>query len=394
MLIHEAAVRTIAEVGVDGAALPKVAEHAGLSIGPLYSRFDNTDDLLSAVWTADLRDHFAALLDQVALLIAGAPSESLKLLELELSHPTTMTSATLEALATTRRYPYAGDHIRSDAKAMYAEYLEQVAPVPPVLAGYALSSVLGAMFLHPVLAPEARTRPSDLLGIIRSLTERRAVEPVSTELTITMPMPVIASGSAVPDAFLNASLEVIARGGFEHASASRIARAAGLPASRVYSFFASKHDLAARALGSIIDRIVGAQALVFIGLDRATYRQMVVASGRALCESGSLPVRRLRLECLLAARHHLDISETAREEFARAETSVSDLVHRFAPTVAPDGLRSAQCMWHLVRNFGFGVIVLDEAVPVLSADLDLAPLAVAMPQIYQDFIAGPIGITI
>jgi AcrR family transcriptional regulator len=393
-LIHRAAVLTIAELGVDGAALPRVAERAGLSIGPLYSRFDNTDDLLSAVWSTELRDHFSTLTDAVSRWINGAPTDPNGLLITEMSEPSATTAATLEALAAARRYPYAGDQIRSDAAAAYASFLGSVAPVPPVLAGYSLASILGSMLLHPVLAPTARTRTADLLDIIRSLTEPRPVEDVQTDLTFPMPMPVISSGATIPDTFLNATLDVIARGGFEHASTSRIARAAGLPASRVYAHFESKHQLAAQALGSIIDRIVGAAALAFVGADRGTYQQMVIASGRGLCDPGSLAVRRLRLECLLAARHHHDIEETARDGFDRAEHAVVDLVHRFAPTGGHEMVHSAQTMWHLVRNFGFGVIVLDEAASVLGPDLDLLPLAMSMPQLYHEYIAGPVGIEI
>jgi len=167
---------------------------------------------------------------------------------------------------------------------------------------------------------------------------------------------------------------VIARGGFEHASSNRIARAAGLSVSRVYRHFDSKHDLAAQALTATIDRIVGDNALAFVGVDRATYEQMVLAAGRALCDPAAVPVRRLRLECVLAARHHPEIHAEVRRAFDRAERTVTDRFRTLAPTGSDDALDSARSVWHLVRNFGFGVLALDEAAHVLTPALDVPPV--------------------
>lgn len=389
--ILEAALAAFAEDGVDRSTLPRVAERAGTSIGPLYSRFDGTDDLLGALWGPHLRSTLDRFLEQVAAwIVTGAP-DATDALRREVARPSVATQATLEALAAVRRYPYSGEAVVAEATAAYAAFLDAVDPVPPAAAGYALGSLFGHVLLRPLLSPRARSDPDRLLRVARDLARHGEVRAITTDLHLTLPMPVIEGTDDVADAFLNAALQVIARGGFEHASSNRIARAAGLSVSRVYRHFDSKHDLAAQALTATIDRIVGDNALAFVGVDRATYEQMVLAAGRALCDPAAVPVRRLRLECVLAARHHPEIHAEVRRAFDRAERTVTDRFRTLAPTGSDDALDSARSVWHLVRNFGFGVLALDEAAHVLTPALDVTPLAVALPRVYEEHVAGPLA---
>lgn len=391
-VLLDAALHSVAEEGVDRSTLPHVAKRAGTSIGPLYSRFDNTDDLVAALWTTELRDHLQELFSRVAAWLVDADADAEAWLEREISRPSARSEALLEVIATVRRYPYSGDIVVADATAAHREFMAAALPIPEVTAGYALGAVCGAMFLHPLLAPKARSAPADLLRVVRDLTEARPAVDSTTDLVFTMPVPTIAGGDEVADIFMNAALEVIGRGGYEHASSTRIARAAGLSASRVYAHFESKDQLAARALSTIVDQVVGANALAFVGVDEATYRQMVVASGRALCDPTAIPVRRLRLECALAARHHPGIHADTRRAFDRAERSVTETFRAASPSGSDDALHAARTLWHLVRNFGFGILPLHEATGALRPDLDLAPLATALPVIYRTYVLDPLGL--
>jgi len=388
--IHSAAIETFAAEGVDRATLPRVAERTGTSIGPLYSRFDGTDDLLGAVWAADLRPALERLLGLVAAWTATGDPDAGAALQRDLARPPVVVQAMLEALAAVRRHPYSGEAITADTTAAYRAYLDAIAPVPPVVAGYVLSSLCGHVLLRPLLSPRARSDPERLLRVVRDLARHAEGRPIHTDVHLTLPMPVISGAGDVPDTFLNAALEVIARGGFDHASSNRIARAAGLSVSQVYRHFDSKHDLAAQALTATIDQIVGANAIAFIGVDRATYEQMVLAAGRALSDPAAAPVRRLRLECVLAARHHPEIHARVRRAFDRAEQTVTDRFRDLAPHGSDEALASARTVWHLVRNFGFGVLPLDEGAAILDPALDITPLAVALPRVYQDHVLSPL----
>jgi len=391
-LLLDAALQGVAEDGVDRSTLPVVAKRAGTSIGPLYSRFDNTDDLLAALWTAELRDHLLALFEHVAAWLVSGDAAAGTWLEREVTQPSTHSQALLETLAAVRRYPYSGDTVVRDATTAHRAFMEAVRPIPEVTAGYALAAVCGALFLHPLLSSEARTDTTDFLRIIRVLVTERPIADVTTDLVVTLPMPVVTGGDEVPDLFLNAALEVIGRGGYEHASSTRIARAAGLSASRVYAFFESKDQLAAQALHTIVDQVVGANALAFVGVDESTYRQMVLAAGRALCDPAATPVRRLRMECVLAARHHPEIHADTRRAFDRAERMVAETFRRVAPDGSDDALHSVRSLWHLVRNFGFGILPVHEASGALRPDLDLVPLAAALPEVYRVCVLDPLGL--
>ena len=393
-VLLDAALRNMAEEGVDRSTLPQVAKRAGTSIGPLYSRFDNTDDLVAALWTAELRDHLQRLFGHVAawLVDADADADAGAWLERELTRPSAHSQALLEVLATVRRYPYSGDMVVADATAAHRRFMATAHPLAEATAGYALGAVCGALFLHPLLAPRARATPSDLLRVLRVLTATRPVADVTTDLVFGVPMPTITGGDEVADLFMNAALEVIGRGGYEHASSTRIARAAGLSASRVYAHFESKDQLAAQALSMIVDQVVGANALAFVGVDESTYRQMVLAAGRALCDPAAAPVRRLRMECALAARHHSKIHADTRRAFDRAERSVAETFRAAAPAGNEGALDAARTLWHLVRNFGFGILPIHEATGALRPDLDLAPLATALPEVYRIVVLEPLGL--
>lgn len=391
-VILDAALHSVAQEGVDRSTLPVVAKRAGTSIGPLYSRFDNTDDLLAALWTTELRGHLHTLFGHVGSWLRGDDATSGAWLERELTRPSPRSQALLETMATVRRYPYSGDAVVADATAAHRAFMAAVDPIPEATAGYALAAVCGALLLHPLLAPKARTEPADLLRIVRLLVAERAVADVETDLVVTLTSPRITGGGEVPDLFLNAALEVIGRGGFEHASSTRIARAAGLSASRVYAFFESKDALAAQALSAIVDQVVGVNALAFVGVDEATYRRMVLAAGRALCDPAAIPVRRLRMECVLAARHHPAIHADTRRAFDRAERTVAETFRRAAPSGSDAALHSSRGLWHLVRNFGFGIPPIHEATGALRADLDLAPLATALPDVYRIVVLEPLGL--
>lgn len=232
-LLLDAALHSVAAEGSDRSTLPVVAKRAGTSIGPLYSRFDNTDDLLAALWTAGLRDHLHTSFTNVAAWLTVGDEDARSWLDREITRPSTRSQALIETLATVRRYPYSGDTVVADASAAHRAFVQAVRPIPEVTAGYALAAVFGAMFLHPLLAPKARTDAAELLRIVRLLVAERPRADVVTDLVVTVPVPTVTGSGEVPDLFLNAALEVIGRGGYEHASSTRIARAAGLSASRV-----------------------------------------------------------------------------------------------------------------------------------------------------------------
>lgn len=388
--ILDAGIAVLAEQGVDACSLPRVAERAGLTTGPLYSRFDGHDDLLAALWEARLATVLDRFLDACGGWLAGTATEADPGFVAALDRPTEADRALVELLAGIRRYPYAAEQVRADASTAYTRYLAATAPIAPVLAGYAAATGLGRILLAPLLDRSSRGTAVEVLTILRDLAHTDGPEPVDPGYTVTHALPVVEAGDPVTDGFLNAALRVIARGGYDRASASRIAREAGLSVSRAYAVFTSKQELAARALSAILEEIANRQAR-FVGVDRESYQGLVLASGRALCDPASLPVRRLQLECVLAGRHHEELRTPLRGAFDGARRELEHRVREAATAPrTPDtsAVEGANAMWHVLRDFGFGVLVLEEAVGVLSDPPPFGPLAVGLPQIYERYVGG------
>jgi AcrR family transcriptional regulator len=391
--ILAAGLAILAEQGVDACSLPRVASRAGLTTGPLYSRFDEPDDLFIALWGTSLATRLDDLLAAIGGWLSGTEREPSQFLVTELDDPSETTSALVELLAGMRRYPYAAEQIRAEADAAYQRFVGSVAPLAPVLAGYGTSACLGRILLSPLLTPSNRGTALELLAIARRLAETTGMPVADASLLMSIDMPHITSGDAVTDEFLNAALRVIARGGYDKASANRIAREGGLSVSRAYGVFASKKELAAQALTAILADISTRWALGFVGIEIDAYRQMVFANGRAMSHPSSLQVRRLRLECALAARHYPDLRDSLRDAFEVTSDELERRLQRLAPEADPEKFEGARAMWHMLREVGFGVLVLEEAAYALSRPPDFGPLAVGMPQLYEHYVARPLGIT-
>ena len=379
-----AALDVMAELGLDATSLPAIAKRANVSTGPLYNRFDGTDDVVLAVWPTTIAPAFRLITEQLADWLTGDGSAPPPALCATLRQPEPAVEALVETMSAVRRFPYATDIIRDDCAAIVQRYTLRTASIPPALSQYALAAVLGEMLIARVTPPRRRSSPQQFLQTVRDLS--RATAPLVGRADDFEPlqMPVITSDSATTDDFLNAALVVIARGGFDRASAHRIARQAGHSVSHSYSHFSSKHKLAAAALGAIIDQVVGPRVLAFIGIDEAAAQRLVLMASRALCDDSTRQVRRLRLECVLAARHYDDLHTTFADALDRADSMVAARLSSELG-VTPAQLQRLTGQWHMIRAFTFGALALDEAAGILSPELDSRPLATAIPRLFAEY---------
>lgn len=393
--ILDAALWTIAESGVDGASIQRVAQVAALSTGPLYSRFDGVDDLVVALWEDRLRDRLDQLLEAVANWMSSEGGDPNPFLAAELVEPSLETVALLETLSAVRRYPYAVEVVETDFMTSYRGFVERIAPIPVAVGSYAFSVLIGDLLLRPILRNDARSDPLRLLQIVWDLGhESGSLPSVDSDLPDpVLSVPSISIDDQAGSDFLNAALTVISRAGFEHASASRIGREADQPISLAYRQFTSKRDIVLSALDAIVDQIAGTSAVAFIGLDRHTYQQAVLSAARAHKSDTARILRRVRLESLLAARHHPEIGSSLSLAFDGAETKVRRRLVDSAKSPGPVELNRAPTMWHLVRAASFGIIVLQEMAGVITdPEADFSSLAMALPAVYDRHVATPLGI--
>lgn len=379
-----AALEVIAESGLDAASLPAIAKRANVSTGPLYNRFDGTDDVVLAIWPSTIAPVLRTVADQLAAWLITDDGEPPTALCDTLRHPEPEAEALVETMSAVRRFPYAADVIRDDCAALVHHYTLRTASLPPALSLYALAAVLGEVLIARVTPARRRSSPQLFLHTVRDLTRARAPLIAHADGFEPLQMPVITSESATTDDFLNAALVVIARGGFDRASAHRIARQAGHSVSHSYAHFSSKHKLTAAALGEIIDQVVGPRVLAFIGIDEAAAQRLVLMASQALCDDATRQVRRLRLECVLAARHYDDLRQTFADALDRADATVSTRLSAELDAT-PTQVQRLTCQWHIIRAFTFGALALDEAAGILTPDLDPAPLAAAMPRLFAQY---------
>jgi AcrR family transcriptional regulator len=326
--ILDAATREIQAVGVDRLGMTAVARRAGLTTGALYGRYESGDELAAAVWTARVRDPHFALLDRaIAALVDADETVALDGLLRELASPRRETIVALELLASARRVDELDEIVLSDTREWIARWgagprtrrrrrRAQVVFTVATIWGVLLHAAPGRLRLD--------WRPL-FLRLAWSFAQTYG-EPAD-RLVVDDTQSVHAQTSdPVEDALIDAVAAIVARVGLERATASRIARRAGLTSGAIYGRYKTKEDLLNHAIGALLARRF-ADDLASIGT--------VLAAGEpgaamARLVGGYLtPARRewrqFRIEAHLAALSHPSVAatlnrvqETAKDEYLTA----------------------------------------------------------------------------
>lgn len=358
--ILDAALGEIHDVGVDALGMTAVARRAGLTTGALYGRYENGNELAAAVWTDRARDRHFALLDRaISALVDGDDTVALDGLLRELRSPRKETIVALELLASARRIDELEEVVLTDVRQWIAQWgagprtrrRRRRAQVV-----YTLGTIWGIL-LH---AAPGRLRV-DWDPLLRRLAWSFA-QPYTGPMTRVVGddvKPVHAqTGDPVEDALVDAVAAIVARVGMERATASRIARRAGLTSGAIYGRYETKVDLQQQAI-----EILLAQRFTD---DLSALDQLLVdddpADATARIVAGYLsPPRRdwrlFRIEAYLAARHQPRVAaslhrvqEAAKDDYLTAlgarteeERRVLELLARSAQ-VGPLGLAFADLL--------------------------------------------------
>ncbi|MDP9335561.1 MAG: TetR/AcrR family transcriptional regulator [Actinomycetota bacterium] len=326
--ILDAATREIQVVGVDRLGMTAVARRAGLTTGALYGRYESGGELAAAVWTARVRDRHFALLDRaIAALVDADETIALDGLLRELARPRKETVVALELLASSRRVDELEEIVLSDVRQWIAHWgagprtrrrrrRAQVIFTVATIWGVLLHASPGRLRLD--------WRP--LFRTLASSFARPYVEP-SDRLVVDDVQSVHAQTSdPVEDALIDAVAAIVARVGLERATASRIARRAGLTSGAIYGRYKTKEDLLDHAIEALLARRF-ADDLASIGT--------VLAAGEPGAAMARLvtgyvsPARRdwrqFRIEAHLAALSHPGVAatlnrvqETAKDDYLTA----------------------------------------------------------------------------
>jgi AcrR family transcriptional regulator len=384
-LLLDAGSAEIVAAGVDRLAMSAVARRAGLTTGALYSRYENVAELAAAIWTSRVRDEHRALLD-VAIrgLVDRDRSVALDRLVDELRSPSENTLLALEFLATARRIDELEEVVLTDVSEWLSAWGasrragDQRRRAQVV---YTLASVWGIV-LHEI--PGARRLDwSYITKSVRLSFAQPYTEPPEPFVADVVGPVVADTGNVGQDALIDSVATIVARVGFERASATRIARRAGLTAGSIYARYRTKDDLLEHAVEILLARRFSDD----FAANNHTFAASDPGSATAGVVGGYLSAprrewRRFRIEAQLAARHrpHLALTldrvqEVAIREYldflgARndEERRALDLIARFAQ-VTPLGLAFADLVAPGVPDIDWRLIL----KPLLS------PPAAALP---------------
>ena len=353
-----------------------VARHAQLTTGALYSRYENVGELAAAVWTSRVRDEHHALLDSaISALVEGDRSSPLDRLLDELDSPSRNTLLALEFLATARRVDELEEIVLSDVRDWLSDWRAGSRARDPLRRAqviFTLGVVWGAV-LHEIPS----RRRLDWSYVTKSLrwSMNQKHDAPTRPLVADVAGPVLAdTGDAGQDTLIDSVASIVARVGFERATATRIARRAGVTAGSIYARYQTKEELLQHA----VEVLLATRFSDDLAANRGAFTATDAGSATARIVGGYLSGarrdwRRFRIEAQLAALHRPElaltmdrIQETAIRQYLDvlgAQTDQErlelDMVARFAQVI-PLGLAF--------------VDLVDPAIPTIDWRLVLRPL--------------------
>ena len=320
-------------VGLDGIAASSIAKRAGLTTGAIYSRFENNDEMLVALWEQVVAQKFGDHVRQTIHYLTAQEKISLDPdLIARLERPSVTLALAAEFVVVAQRNEVVGEVVIPQLNQWLHDAGLNKNSSPIECAGVALGA---SIVLGSILRSFITTTNPNLGLVLRGLRQAYlTAQPTTTAPPVLKPLPVEANtGNAVRDALINATAEVMAKTGFASATISRIARKSKLTSGTIYNAYDDKEKLMNDAVVELL---------------KATQYQNIVAKQDAsqdhrpnfgLTDSfqfGLIPSRqtwlRFRQECIIATRHH-------RSTHRQMRKVVNDLDQRMMtafPAIHPD----------------------------------------------------------
>jgi len=369
--ITASALELLAENGVDGLALTKIAAHAGMSNGPLYGRYDSAEDVALELWDEKLRDHFRRLILEFDTFASSNDSKPSEWLLQELETPSALTAAAIEVVCVARRFPLLVDSVRDEVDSLFQHICAEHPDIPPSICSLRLTVPTGCI-LTSRSVPKSRPPWKAILLRFRE----SALDPANlnqhglTADPVSLSIPAPDTGDVGLDEFVYAVMEVVARVGFEKTTAHRVARAAGHSFSSAYTHVGTKDELMHMAIGQMMTQIWRTGTASFLELSPEGYKNAVVALQCGLVAESNRPIRQLRTETTVAMRHHTDLASAGRKRTAASLAIVLDAVEKADPA-ATEG---AAAFWYLTAASGIGTVSLSLLTDSFR-NFDWTPLA-------------------
>ena len=309
----EAALDEIAAVGIDRLGMSGVARRAGLTTGALYGRYENVHELAAAVWTARVSDAQFAFVDgAIRAFVDHDPGVSIDDIMRELAAPSRETIAALELMSMSRRIDELEEVVRPDLDVWMKDWSAAPRSRGPRRRAHVMFTLgsLWGVLLHAIPGARSIDWTPTFARLARSFDQEFAAP---TDRLVAERMRAVRAeiGDRAQNDLIDSVAAIAARVGFERATASRIARRAGLTSGAIYARYDTKDELLAQAVEVLLAQRFADDLLANQHLFTATD----VGSATAEVIAGYLSRprrdwRSFRIEAQLASRHRPELAST------------------------------------------------------------------------------------
>lgn len=318
--------------GIDGITARNILVNAKLTTGAIYSRYENMDELLVALWQDSVRSPLRQHLQEIVEFMKtpqGTPPDPELVARIE--RPTNELKLGVEFLIVARRHNALSEVVLPEVSAWFETWglRNTETPLDCCAVALALSAGIGTA-LRSFISPKNDGWGIVLVGLRDAYAQAEALEPLSGPLKI--PSIKARTDNDTRNKLIDATAEVMSRTGFQRSTISRIARRSGITTGSIYIVYPDKESL----MNDAIRELLKISSRVNNDMKKTADQQNRGDIG--LTDSfriGLMPDRQswlfFRLECVIAARHH----HATKKEFARInEQSRKDLASAF-PRFAP-----------------------------------------------------------
>lgn len=303
--IMKALTQEAIDLGLDGISASSIAKRAGLTTGAIYSRYENNDEMLIALWQNVVAPVFSThIKETIAVVIANDSTEYVDARMAQIEKPNRILSLGSEFIVVAQRNEVVGEVVVSEVSKWLEDSGLNKASTPIQRAGVALGASIAVGSILRSFITGSNLGPRLIVSGIHNAYV--AAKPSTTARETITPEPIQSqTQNPLRDALINAIAEVMSKTGFGGATISRIARKSNVTSGSIYNFYIDKEALMNDAVRELM---------------RATQRQnlnskKVASSQRAqnfgLTDSfdfGLIQDRRtwlrFRQECIIATRHH------------------------------------------------------------------------------------------
>ena len=358
--------------GLDYLRSARVAQAVGLTTGALYSRYENADEMLVALWQERVAEPYLAHIRDVIRYVRGELPRQHPITH-QVLNPSPLLRLGAEFTVVATRNDTIGEVVIPAVQSTLAELglRDNSDSLEGAIVMIAASAAIGTALRSFVTG----TNPGWDAALTSLRLAAENVKPLPhTPLSEDQPPLPINTGNPVRDALLTSAKRVVARVGFKNATITRIARRAGFSTSAIYQLWSDKEAMLDEAIHevSVLDYSANARA-----------KQSAVQLNRGdfgFTDSwyfGLMPSRRarldFRLECLIASRHNTntrkELQRIVDQSDAILQASFPKLPHSVTATIAS-----------MEQALGYGFTAVNKFVPN-ARQLDYFSFMVALAKL-------------